>query len=231
MSDVMASVVLPVYNQADHIFEVLTGFADHLRAFDGGCELIAVVNGRNQEESWAECRRAAQEWPSIRLVRSEQGGWGRAVRTGLAEARGDILCFTNSARTTPEDLLLALRYASRATNAVIKVERQLRAGWLRRLGSLLYNLQVRALFDLPNWDVNGTPKVFSRSHDRLMSLREDGDLLDLEFMAACRAHRYQVVVLPVLTSARHGGASTTGVRSAIRLYWGALRLRTGRRQT
>ena len=45
---------------------------------------------------------------------------------------------------------------------VIKASRKIRENWKRRLGSLLYNLECRALFDLPYWDINGTPKVFGR---------------------------------------------------------------------
>ena len=45
----------------------------------------------------------------------------------------------------------------------MKANRKIRDNWRRRLGSLLYNLECRALFDLANWDINGTPKVFPRA--------------------------------------------------------------------
>jgi hypothetical protein len=52
----------------------------------------------------------------------------------------------------------------------VKANRKIRDHWSRRLGSLLYNLECRALFDLSVWDVNGTPKVFPRSCDRAAQL-------------------------------------------------------------
>ena len=56
-----------------------------------------------------------------------------------------------------------LLYAAAYPNVVVKANRKIREHWTRRLGSLLYNLECRALFDLSNWDVNGTPKVFPRA--------------------------------------------------------------------
>ena len=86
------------------------------------------------------------------------------MRLGLREARGDLLCYTNSARTTPEDLtlLLLLRVARIPASWSRRTARSASTG-RRRIGSLLYNLECRALFDLSSWDVNGTPKVFPRA--------------------------------------------------------------------
>jgi hypothetical protein len=88
----------------------------------------------------------------------------------------------------------------------------------------LYNLQCRSLFAMPYWDINGTPKVFPRQFKRLLLLSRDDDLIDLEFNVVCREEEYPVVEVPILTTRRRGGRSTTGLRSAFRLYVGAFRL-------
>ena len=90
---------------------------------------------------------------------------------------------------------------------------------------MLYNLECRALFDLPYWDVNGTPKVFSRELTALLKLSRDDDLIDLEFNAICRAAGYRVIEIPIHSSTRRSGKSTTTWRSAAAMYWGAWRLR------
>ena len=59
------------------------------------------------------------------------------MRLGLEAAQGDILCYTNSARTEPQDLVLLLYYALTNPDAVIKANRKIREHWSRRLGSLL----------------------------------------------------------------------------------------------
>ena len=92
-----------------------------------------------------------------------------------------MLCYTNSARTAPQDLALLLLYANINVDKVIKANRKIRESTFRRMGSLFYNLECRALFDLPYWDINGTPKVFPRKYSRLLELTRDDDMIDLEF--------------------------------------------------
>ena len=216
-----ASVVLPVYNQADHIGPLLREYADSLARLPFPFELIAVVNGVRRDRSLEICQEAERELPSVRTLCIEQGGWGRAVRHGLANARGDLLCFTNSSRTSAQDLLMFLLFGSVHPDCVIKANRKIRESARRRLGSLLYNLECRALFDLPYWDINGTPKVFSRQLSQLMELTRDDDLIDLEFNIICRARDYRVVEVPIVSTHRHSNRSTTSYGTALRLYRGA----------
>jgi glycosyltransferase involved in cell wall biosynthesis len=221
----LASVVLPVYNQADHIGRVLQEYVDCLQRLDIQYELLPVVNGRRKDNSLEICRELESRYPVIRTICIDEGGWGRAVRAGLAESRGELLCYANSARTTGKDLLLVLLYGSIHTGTVVKVVRKIRENWKRRMGSLLYNLECRMLFDLASWDINGTPKVWTRDLTRLIELRKNDDLIDLEFSAICRAEEYPLIEVPIYSTTRHSGGSTTSFRSAYRMYSGAFRLR------
>ncbi len=222
-SDPLLSIVLPVYNQAGHIREVVEEHQAALTRLAHPHELLLVVNGC-RDDSLAVCRDLAEEHEAVRVVHSEAGGWGLAVKLGLAEARGDLLCYTNSARTATRDLTLCLLYAVTWPDVVVKANRKIRDSAFRRLGSLLYNLECRALFDLANWDINGTPKVFPRKFERLLALERDDDLIDAEFNVTCRDAGYPIVEVPILSSERHGGKSTTRIRSAVRMYWRVYRM-------
>ena len=127
--------------------------------------------------------------------------------------------------TTPEILALMLAYATAYPHVVLKANRRLRQSFRRRLGSLLYNLEARQLFNLSIWDINGTPKLFPRTFDRLLHLTRDDDLIDLEFAVVCRSESYPLLEVPILVNERHGGRSTTNYRSAARMYVGAYRLK------
>lgn len=223
MAEPLVSIVLPVHNQGDHVQRVVEGYVAVLRRLPNPFELILVTNGCT-DDSVEICARLAERYREARLVELGDAGWGRAVRAGLAEARGEILCYTNSARTTPEVLSLMLVYATAYPYVVIKANRRIRDNWRRRLGSLLYNLECRALFDLSTWDINGTPKIFPRSFGKLVSLQRDDDLVDAEFALTCKREGYPILEVPVLATERHGGETTTDVRSALRMYWGAYQL-------
>jgi hypothetical protein len=223
MPDKLVSIVLPVHNQADHIAEIVGAYAEALAELPRDYELILVPNAC-RDDSVAICRRLADDDARIRVVELELGGWGRAVRAGLAEARGDILCYTNSARTTAQMLTLMLLFAHTYPEVVVKAQRTIRESRLRRIGSLLYNLECRLLFGLATWDINGTPKVFPRRHDALLRLRRDDDLIDAEFVMTCKRADYPIVEVPSTVTVRHSGRSTTGFGSAWRMYRGAYRL-------
>ena len=225
MSAKLASVILPVYNQADHIESVLRSYLAELAKLHIEYELLPVINGPRRDDSLGICKALEDRYPVIRTLCIEEGGWGRAVQAGLAAARGDLLCYANSARTSGKDLLLFLMYGSVHDDSVIKANRKIRENWKRRLGSLLYNLECRSVFDLAYWDINGTPKVFNRNLDRLLTLQSHDDLIDLEFNAICRQADYPVLEVPIFSTSRHSGRSTTNLGSAFRMYTGVFRLR------
>jgi glycosyltransferase involved in cell wall biosynthesis len=225
----LLSVVLPVYNQADHISAVVAEYEAALERLGFAHELLLVVNNC-RDTSLEVCQQLAATYAPVRVLASERGGWGRAVKLGLREARGDLLCYTNSARTSPQDLTLLVLYAAANPLTVVKANRKVRENWRRRLGSLLYNLECRALFDLSYWDINGTPKVFPRAYERLLRLVEDGDLIDVEFNIICRREGYPMLEVPIFSTRRYGGTSTTNYMSALRLYLGAYRIWQALRQ-
>lgn len=224
MSDPVFSIILPVYNQAGHIGAIVQEYVAALSRLPSAYEILLVVNGPARDNSLELCRAMSAENPAIRTLHSEAGGWGLAVKFGLRESKGSVICYTNSARTAAHDLVICLLYAQAFPDIVVKANRKIRDSAFRRFGSLFYNLECRSLFDLAYWDINGTPKVFPRHYEKLLGLTHADDLIDLEFNVICREENYPVVEVPILSTRRHGGKSTTRMGSAVRMYRGALRM-------
>jgi glycosyltransferase involved in cell wall biosynthesis len=220
----VVSIVMPIHNQADYIDAVVRDCLGVIDRLNRTVELMLVTNGCT-DTSAAACRNLARSHREVRTIDLRQGGWGRAVRAGIAESSGDVIGYTNSARTSPEMLALMVIYAEVYPNAVLKVKRRIRDNARRQVGSLLFNLECKLLFELGTWDINGTPKLFPRSFTQLLNLSEDGELIDAELMAMCQRERYPVIEVPVLSTARRGGVSTTTYRTAARMYRGAIAMR------
>jgi glycosyltransferase involved in cell wall biosynthesis len=221
MSYTLVSVVLPFYRQADHLRQAVDEYAVALDGLPIAWELILVPNGPD-DGSVALCRQASAADSRIRMTEPPGAGWGAAVKAGLRCARGDLLCYANSARTTGADLAMLIAHALSAPGTVLKANRKVRESLWRRLGSLVYNLECRALFDVASWDINGTPKIFPGAFDRLLRLEDEGDLIDLEFLVICRSAGYPILEMPIISTERRTRRSTTGMRTAVRLYVGAL---------
>ena len=218
------TVVLPVHRQADHIGAIVSGYHDALDDLGAAIELLCVVNG-SADGSADACRAVAETRTGITVIETGDRGWGNAVRRGIESSTGDLIAYTNSARTSTKDLRTALALALLNRGSAVKAVRRARDNIFRRIGSVIFNLEARALFGLASWDINGTPKVFPRSFDDLLRLEESGDLIDLEFLVTCQQQGYDLIEYPVTSTTRHGGTSTTGFASAFRMYAGAFALR------
>lgn len=221
--DELVSIILPVHNQADHIESTTAEYMAGLSRIRHPFEIILAVNGC-RDRSLEVCNALAAQYPEVRVLFSERAGWGLAVRLGLEQARGEFLCYTNSARTRTSDLVLAILFAIANPGTIIKTHRRSRESFDRRAGSFLYNLECRGLFSLPTWDINATPKVLSRTVYEALHFTEDGDLLDLELYVQCASLGTPILEVPVYAPTRHNGRSTTNLRSACRMYVGAFKM-------
>ena len=157
----------------------------------------------------------------VHAINTPLPGWGRAVKLGLQEAKGSIVGYTNSARTSPDQL------ATLVLHSLVHRDqcRQGQPPWPRGIAKswvvALYNWESRLLFQFAWSDINGTPKFFPREFKMLFNLSCDDDLIDLEFLRVCHDQGYPVLEVPILAGARHGGESTTRIGTALRLYRGA----------
>jgi hypothetical protein len=220
-----ASLILPIHDQADHIGKVIAGFLADFAKLERTCELVLVPNGC-RDASVEICREWAERRPDVvQMVALPRGGWGNAINAGLEIARGEVVGYTNSARTRPETATLMLAYAIAYPETALKASRRIRESALRRLGSVIYNFECRRLFDLATWDIDGTPKFFPRKFHHLMQIGSDAELYDLEWMRACRYAGYPLVEIPIFPTERFGGRSTTSYKSAVRMLVGAYRMR------
>ncbi len=225
-AEVVISVTLPVDQLDDEriLERAVVSYREQLDSLGENWEILIVP----QTEGAAEL--AYQGVTSLdERVRScpAADGWGAAVRAGLLASRGRILGYTNWKRTSAVALSEMLSLAVRNQDVVLRANRRTRDTRVRRIGSLLYNLECRLLLQVPAWDVNGTPKIFPRSFAGLLDLTQAGDLLDAEFAAVCERAGYPVIEVPVDASLTADTRDAFSFRSALRMYWGVIELRGG----
>jgi glycosyltransferase involved in cell wall biosynthesis len=230
MSAPLVSIVLPCRNQADHIGSILPRYIGPLEAVGLSFELIVVPNA-SSDRTKEVVEELAERDARIRVVPIELGGWGRSVRSGLEASAGDILAYTNTARTDPGLIPAFLETYLAQQPCLVKARREARSAPMREIGSAIYNLEGRVLFGIGAKDVNGTPKVFSRELYRSAQLASNDDLLDLELMAQAARCSIPIVEIPVRGFKRHGGKSSTTMQSAWKMYSGAVRLWAARRRS
>ena len=223
-SNPLFSIILPVYNQETQIENLYTLYSSELNKLNISWEILFIVNG-SKDKSWERAQFYSQKNPAVKSFLLEKGGWGRAVKYGLNMAKGEILCYTNSARTNIEDLITLLKISNVNKDLVIKATRVIRENYIRKIGSILYNLENRILIGTPLWDVNGTPKIIPAKYLKEFELFSEDDLIDVELMAKLYKNKHKIIEILILSTKRIDGKSTTKFKSALKMYLGILRIR------
>jgi dolichyl-phosphate beta-glucosyltransferase len=167
-SEVDVSVVIPAYNEGEHIFRTLRGVDDYLAGKWPRYEIIVVDDG-SRDKTVAEVERAAERG-KVRLLKNQRNrGKGYSVRRGMLASRGRYVLFSDADLSTPiAELDRLLREARRGHDVVIG-SRALRNSHIdvhqpfyRELMGKVFNLILRSLGLSRFRDTQCGFKLFSR---------------------------------------------------------------------
>ncbi len=218
------SVILPIYNQSSQLEYLFEQYTSKLDTLNVSWELLFVVNG-SKDDSHEKALAFSKQNLKVKTFNLEKGGWGRAVKFGISKAEGELVCYTNSARTAIEDLILVLKCSLVNDDIVIKTTRVIRESFVRKVGSMVYNYENRVLLGTPLWDVNGTPKVIPSKYLDGLNIFSEGDLIDAEIMAKLFRKNVQLIEILITSTKRISGKSTTKFSSALKMYKGLFKLK------
>ena len=99
----VASIVLPCYNEGDHVLAELERITAALDASGLTYEILAVDDA-STDDTLAVLRAAAETMPSVRVVAFRRnGGSGTVRRIGTQQARGEIVVWTDADMSYPNE--------------------------------------------------------------------------------------------------------------------------------
>lgn len=206
------SIVIPVYNEEEciekAILTVFRVFGDAKINF----ELIVVDDG--SRDRTAMICRALQNKMRFSLIRLKRNsGYSKALLAGFLRARGSYVTYMDADLQYPSDqiLKLYLTAVNQAADFVVgccdnKRYRGVTYHYLRRLISKVYNLIVRALFNMNIADVHAK-KVFKRELIDPRKLHALYGLIDLELLLVGLSRTSSVKVMPMKVNPRFAGKS------------------------
>ncbi len=213
-SPVAVSVVLPTYNEAENISELVDQVASALRGFQ--TEMI-VVDDDSPDGTWRIVRDGCAATPGLRLIhRVGRRGLTSALTEGIAAARGQIVCWMDCDLSMPAaalprlvakvsegyDLAVGSRFVEGGKDDRVDVPmRRLASRAVTGLASLLL---VRGFRDY----TSGFIAVRRQVLDAIPLRGDYGEyFIDLIY----RAHRrgYRIVEVPYVLADRRRGQSKT----------------------
>jgi glycosyltransferase involved in cell wall biosynthesis len=95
------SIIIPAYNESARIPATLQAVVDFIRRQGWSAEVI-VVNDGSRDQTAEVVRRFAAHFPEVRLVENPGNrGKGYSVRSGILQAQGEVVMFTDSDLSAP----------------------------------------------------------------------------------------------------------------------------------
>ncbi len=210
------SLVFPIMNQEDHIEKVVRSYHQYLTRNKFSFELIGVVNGTS-DKSFQLLNKLTHELANVHAYEIKKGGYGRGVLYGLTKARGKYLCYFNSARIHPDELILCLKYFLVNPDVILHGVRKKRDAWYRKITSFVYTTTCKLLFNIKTADINGNPNIMSRVHYNKLKLSFTDSMIDLEMHDKAQKNKIPIIEVPVFNYTRHGGQSTSRFNTSFRL--------------
>lgn len=211
----LISVIMPAFNESEHIFRNLKETVETLSSFEYDFEVIVVDDG-SHDNTYLYAARILLEHPEcVRIVRyDENHGKGNALMTGTSYARGDFIVFLDADMDLhPAQLPVFFEIMNVSdADAVIGSKRhplsKVNYPLVRQVYSNVYYALVRGLFGLPLRDTQTGLKLFKASvlKDVFPRLLAKRFAFDIEVLANVHRLGYRIVDAPVtLTFQREMG--------------------------
>src|SRR3954447_13279631 len=199
------SILIPVYNEAATVEQAVQALLDA----DLGVETELVVVDDGSTDGTREIIDAAR-WPAdrVRVHKHPQNeGKGAAVRTALAEARGEFTAiFDADLEYEPDDLRTLLPpLLDGTTNAVFGVrafDGFTSHSYLFVLGNRGVTLAANVLFNVYLKDLMTMHKIVRTEVFRQLPLKENGFAIEPEIAAQLLRRGERIFELPVRYKAR-----------------------------
>ncbi len=225
------SVVIPALNEEDGIAEIV----QRVRASESvlnevgvwELEVIVVDDGSTDQTA-----KIVESLPQTRLIRHPVNrGYGAAIKTGFANAKGDLLAFLDADSTYPPEYFAHLCQAILKTNADLAVGSR-RSGSesemprMRRLGNLIWSRLVSLIGKQHVADPASGMRVLRRSVLPRLYPLPDG--LNFTPVMSTRAVHERITLkeIPIPYAERSGRSKLSVVRDGTRflktIIWTAL---------
>jgi dolichol-phosphate mannosyltransferase len=224
------SIVIPAYNEEHSIVKCMEELRSVIGQKYGIPYEIVVVNDNSKDDTEALVRGQMQVDPAVRLVsRRPPGGFGRAVRSGLEQVRGDIVViYMADLSDDAEDVVAYYRKIQEGYDCVfgsrfIKGSKVNHYPKLKLVVNRIVNHCIQIMFWTRFNDLTNAFKAY-----RTEVIRECGPYhashfnITLELSLGALVRKYNIVQVPISWSGRTWGSSNLRIGEMGRRYLSTL---------
>lgn len=210
----MLYVIVPAYNEAENLVELVPRIVSHARELDGGSRLLVVDDG-STDDTRSVVRALAQSHDGVSLLSSRRNrGKAAALKSGFAVALEDgateVVMMDADGQDDPAELGRLLEAVKSGSDLVTGARVVRHDRFVKKQTSRLYNRVTGLLSRAPGRDFNSGFKMMRADVARDVSPMLYGELHRyLTVMAFWLG--YQVTEVPVQHHERMHGTSKYGL--------------------
>lgn len=207
----MFSLVVPAYNEGEHIFENLKEIESVIASFAGKYAVskdfeIIPVNDGSSDNTESEILRAQNELTHVRAVSyAVNRGKGGAIVEGVRNAKGDYIGFLDADLDLPADLYDSFLYEADTNGYDVIIgskmhkDSKLEYPFARKVFSVGYFVLLKILFGLGVKDTQTGIKLYKADLIRKIApeLRTKGYAFDVEIIALAAYCGASVKEMPI----------------------------------
>ena len=226
------SLIVPAYNEENRLQTELPHVFEYLRENFSRWEVLYVDDG-STDRTYQELIQVSQNHPEMHVLQLNQNsGKGKAIRTGLQAARGDVILFSDADFSTPiEEAAKLLSFLKNGYDIIISSRGvpgsrvEIHQPLLREITGKIGNAIVQTLLLLPFHDTQCGFKMFRGEAVRriLPFLKIDGFAFDMEILAVAVAQGLKVAEVPVVW--RNVLESKVRVHHTLQVFLDVLKIR------
>ena len=217
------TIFFPAWNEEATIERAVSAAraaaADLIEDGEIGAYEILIIDDASTDDTPAIADKLAAADPCVRVVHHpENRKLGGSLRTGFAEAHGDLILYTDA--DLPFDMAEArkavrlMRIYDADIVSAFRFDRT-GEGARRAVYSYVYNHLVRMILGLRLRDVNFACKLVRRRVLDNIELKSDGSFIDVELLARAQRLGFQIVQFGVDYFPRTRGISTLSSNAVI----------------
>ena len=241
MPQTFLSIVIPAYNETDNLKRGALDKVVHYLAKQTYPYEVIIVDDGSTDDSPAKLKEYASIHPNWRLVTNPHQGKSQAVASGVAEAQGEFILFTDFDQATPlsevEKLLpfVKKKYDIVIGSREVKGSQRLKEPWYRHVMGRCFNFLVSLIALRGIQDTQCGFKLFKAhaANDLFPHLVVYGPhpektaftgAFDVEALYIAQKRKYTIAEVPV----RWKHVKTTRVsplKDSIRMFFDLLRIR------
>jgi len=230
------SIVIPAYNEEKRIGKALKKVYEYFKEKKIEFEIIVVDDGSN-DKTVEIVEKFSFDKKEIRILKHEKNmGKGAAVKTGILNAKGELILFTDADLSTPIEEFEKLKKEIENGYDIAIGSRGLKDSkivipqpFYRRMVGRIFPLLVRLLVINDFKDTQCGFKLFKKETGKKIfsQLKTDGFAFDVEVLARGKKENFKIAEVGVVWY-NSPCSSVKIFRDSFRMFISLLKIRSGK---